>query len=58
MVNVGPTVSLPDVDLLPDQPPEAVQLSALVEVQERLENLPEIIALGLALMLTVGKLIC
>ena len=58
VVKDGVTVCVPDNDLLPDQPPEAVQLSALVEVQERIEELPWFTKVGLALMLTVGSTCC
>ena len=34
---IGPTLSLPEVGLFPDQPPEALQLSAWVVVQLRSE---------------------
>lgn len=36
----GVTTIEPDVGSLPDQPPDAVQLVVLVEVQESVEELP------------------
>ena len=51
---VGLTDWLPLVDLEPVQLPEAVQVVALVELQERVEELPEIMVVGLAVRLTVG----
>jgi hypothetical protein len=43
----------PLIALLPDQPPEAVHAVALLEAQVRVEPLPLVTVLGLALMLTV-----
>jgi hypothetical protein len=44
----------PLVALVPDQAPEAVQEEALVEDQVKVEPLPVVTVLGLALNLTVG----
>lgn len=44
----------PLVALLPDHPPEAVQLVALLDAQLRVELEPLTILLGLALKLMVG----
>ena len=50
----GPTLSLPIVFLLPDQPPEAVQLVALLVVQLNVVLLFAVTVTGFALRLTVG----
>ena len=50
----APVLALPLIPLLPDQPPEAVQLVALVEDQLSVEAAPLLTVPGLALMLTVG----
>ena len=44
----------PEVDLVPDHPPEAVQEVALAEDHERVEAVPEVIEVGLAVRETVG----
>jgi hypothetical protein len=44
--------------LLPDQPPEAVQLVAFVEVQDSVAVVPERTADTLALSVTVGAGTC
>jgi len=44
----------PEIDLVPDHAPEAVQEVALVEDQERVEPDPEVTEVGLAVMETVG----
>ncbi len=44
----------PLVASLPDQAPDATQEVALVEVQDRVEALPLVTVLGLALRATVG----
>ncbi len=44
----------PLVASLPDQAPDAPQEVALVEVQDRVEALPLVTVLGLALRATVG----
>ena len=51
---VGLTLCVPDVALLPDQAPEAVQLVALVEDQVSVELDPLWIELGVAETVTVG----
>ena len=50
----APVLALPLVALLPDQPPEAVQLVALVEDHVSVELLPVEMLVGLALSETVG----
>jgi len=50
-----PVLSEPGVAFAPDQAPEAVQDVALVELQESVEELAEIIELGLAAIVTVGS---
>jgi hypothetical protein len=50
----APVDWVPLAALLPDQPPEAVQAVALMELQVRAELPPEAMLLGAALMLTVG----
>jgi hypothetical protein len=44
----------PLVAFAPDQPPEAVQEVALVEVHVRVELLPDTTLVGLAVSVTVG----
>ena len=53
-VLVGLTLWLPEVPLVPDQAPEAVQLVALVEDHVSVELDPLWIELGLAEIETVG----
>jgi hypothetical protein len=55
-VVVGETTWLPDVALLPLQALEAVQDVALVELQDRVEEPPLLMVVGLAFMSTVGGL--
>jgi hypothetical protein len=55
-VVVGETTWLPDVALDPLQAFEAVQDVALVEVQDRVEEPPLLMVVGLAFMSTVGGL--
>ena len=43
---------------MPDQPPEATTLVALVDVQVSVELLPEIIVVGLAVNVRVGGFWC
>ena len=50
----APVFALPPVGSLPDQPPEAVQLLALVEDQFSVDDPPVLTVVGLALRLTVG----
>ena len=50
----APVLVLPLVGSLPDQPPEAVQLLALVEDQFSIADPPRLTVVGLALRLTVG----
>ena len=50
----GLTLSLPDVDLLPDQPPDAAQLSASVVDQLNNDEYPSSTVGGFALKLNVG----
>jgi len=47
-------LQLPLIPLLPDQPPEAVQLLALAADQLSVEAVPLLTLAGLALRLTVG----
>ena len=54
MVVSAPVLILPLVDSVPDQPPEAVQLLALVEDQLSIADPPLLTVVGLALRLTVG----
>ena len=54
LVLVGLTLSLPEVALLPDQTPEAVQAVALVDDQVSVLLSPVLIEAGVALRLTVG----
>src|SRR5215475_10004781 len=49
-----PVLWEPEVDLLPDHPPEAVHEVAFVEFHVSVAALPEEIEFGLAVMLTVG----
>jgi hypothetical protein len=48
-------LALPFVGLLPDQPPDAVQLLALLEDQLSVADPPLLTVVGLALRLTVGR---
>jgi hypothetical protein len=50
----APVLALPFVGSLPDQPPEAVQLLALLEDQLRIADPPPVTLAGLALRLTEG----
>lgn len=50
----GDEVSLPDVALMPSQPPEAEQLVALVELHVSSVEVPAASVVGLALKETVG----
>ncbi len=50
----APVACVPLVASVPDHPPEAVQAVALVEAQVRVEPLPLLTVLGLALKVTVG----
>ena len=50
----APVLALPFVGSLPDQPPDAVQLLALLEDQLSVADPPLLRALGLALRLTEG----
>jgi hypothetical protein len=49
----GPVDALPFVDCAPDQPSEAVQLVAFVELQVSVEESPAVIACGFAVSSTV-----
>ena len=51
---VGETDKFPDVALVPDQPPEAVQLVTLLDDQERVVDCPDVIDDGDAEIETVG----
>jgi translation initiation factor 2 alpha subunit (eIF-2alpha) len=51
----APVLALPPVVSLPDQPPEAEQLLALVEDQLSVDDPPVLTEVGLALRLTVGS---
>ncbi len=51
----APVLALPVVGSLPDQPPEAVQLLALLEDQLSIADPPLLTELGLTVRLTVGK---
>ena len=44
----------PEVALVPDHPPEALQEEAFVELQVTVEELPQVTDVGLAVMVTVG----
>jgi hypothetical protein len=44
----------PETAFVPDQPPEAVHEVALVELQVRVEALPDVTVVGLADIKTVG----
>ena len=50
----APVLALPLVDSLPDHPPEAVQLLALLEDQVSVAAEPLLTLPGVALRLTVG----
>ena len=50
----GPVLALPLVDSFPDQPPEALQLVALLEDQLSVAAAPPLTVPGLALRLSVG----
>ena len=50
----APVLALPLVGSLPDQPPDAVQLFALLEDQLSVADPPLLTAVGLALRLTEG----
>lgn len=54
LADSAPVDCEPDVDLVPDQSPEAVQVVALVEDQLKLDEPPELTFVGLALSETVG----
>jgi hypothetical protein len=49
-----PVFCEPDIVFAPDQPPEALQDAAFVEVQVRVAAPPEEMLVGLAVKLTVG----
>jgi hypothetical protein len=49
-----PVLSEPVIALVPDQPPDALQDVALVELQVSVEAVPEVIEVGLADNATVG----
>ena len=53
----APVLALPFVGSLPDQPPEAVQLDAFVEDQLSIADPPLLTLVGVALRLTVGRLL-
>ncbi len=55
MVAAGDTTSVPLVASGPVQPPDAVQDVALLLDQESVEVPPDVIAVGLALSVTVGS---
>ena len=50
----APVLALPLVGSFPDQPPEAVQLLALLDDQLSIADPPLLTVVGLALRLTVG----
>ena len=50
----APVLLLPLVAMVPDQPPEAVQVLALVDDQVSMEDAPLLIEVGLAVRLTEG----
>jgi len=50
----APVLALPFVGSLPDQPPDAVQLFALLEDQRSVADPPLLTAVGVALRLTEG----
>ena len=50
----APVLSEPDAALAPDQPPEALQDVAFVELQVRVVALPEEMEVGVAVKLTLG----
>ena len=50
----GAVVSLPDTALMPNQPFEAEQLEAFVELHVSAEEAPLLIVVGLAVSVTVG----
>ena len=54
MALIAPVLQLPLIPLLPDHPPEAVQLVALVEDQLSVDAEPLLTVAGLAPRLTVG----
>ncbi|WP_331611943.1 hypothetical protein [Povalibacter sp.] len=54
VVVVGATCSDPEGALLPDQPSEAVQAVVLVLDQDRVDDWPGLIDVGLAVKVTVG----
>jgi hypothetical protein len=49
-----PVLALPLTGSVPDQPPEALQLAALLEVQLNVEAAPALTVTGVAVRLTVG----
>ena len=54
MVVSAPVLALPFVGSFPDQPPDAVQLVALLEDQLSVAEPPLLMLAGLALRLTAG----
>jgi len=54
VVFAGATLAEPLVGFVPDQPPPAVQVEALVLVQLKVEFPPDAICVGLAVSVTVG----
>lgn len=54
VVAAGLTVCEPEVDLLPDQPPEAIQDAALVEDQVRVTDWSEVTEVGAAVRVRMG----
>jgi hypothetical protein len=50
----APVFALPDVGLLPLHAPDAVQLSAFLELQVRVDEVPKVTLVGDALSVTVG----
>ena len=54
MAAVGLTLCEPVVDLVPDHPPEALQLVVFVEDHVSVDDWPDVIVAGEAFKLTVG----
>ena len=54
VVELGATLALPAVDIVPDQPPDARQLVAPLVDQPSVERSPAVMFVGLAVRETVG----
>ena len=54
VLDVGETLCDPEVDFVPDHPPDAVQDVALLELHESVEDCPDVMDVGFAERVRVG----